>query len=439
MSDVNQWVSDCPRIACEPKNLGRIVCTLNVGGDWLMPNARDSLREAARRWGANYMEIVVGTGLHHWHEKLFLDRHLADGYRIAYYDGDVLIRHDCPSPFEVVPAGHWGLVRNFHPNHAGTLGAVQQYLPPFATACGVSVDCERSYANSGLMLFELPAHRAVFDRARTFVERHGFSTNWVIADQGPLACALAETGVATFPIPPIFAMHGDCLWSGWTAEMKTWGYHFCGPISKTIGIANTCWKDCGPSRFAGDILRWHDGRPRCLMTGEITYLIRQLATVWRGVIVEVGTFLGGSAWFGAQIARDNWSEFHAVDTWSGASDLHVNDQHFKAFERNLRDADLDDCVIVHRKSSSSAAADFADESVDLVFIDADHSYEACLADICSWWPKLKFGGLMLGHDFVSRFGVPAAVREAFEAPDEISWGDWPIWCVRKTRGRSRII
>ena len=435
--DLLQWMASIPRAQREPAGIPKIVCTLNVGQDVVLPNARNSIREAARRWGANYLEIVTPTGhRHHYEEKLHLDEHLPDGYRVLYYDADVVIRNDCPSPFEVVPEGHWAWPRSYHPSHAGTLPAVAGGIPGYAGLCGVEVDTELDYPNTGMMLFDLPAHRPVFAQAREFVQRNGFQTWWVIADQGNLACAVAKVKPPVFHIPPMFEMHGQCLWAGWTAEMKTLGYHFCGPINRSIGIPRTCWDDTGADRYTGSVMRWSRGKPHVLMTDEVTYFIRKLAGVWRGVIVEVGSFLGGSAWYGAQIARDNWCQYHCVDTWRGASDLAVGDEHYRAFQENLRDAGLSE-VQVHRISSTEAAGRFSDESVDLVFIDADHTYEGCLADIRAWWPKVKPGGWMLGHDFLAKYGVPQAVRAAFESPDEVSWGEYPIWAVGKTVSRTR--
>lgn len=51
-------------------------------------------------------------------------------------------------------------------------------------------------------------------------------------------------------------------------------------------------------------------------------------------------------------------------------------------------------------------------SVDLVYIDADHSYEGCKADIEAWWPKLVSGGVMAFHDHeMPQYGVKQAVAE----------------------------
>lgn len=55
-----------------------------------------------------------------------------------------------------------------------------------------------------------------------------------------------------------------------------------------------------------------------------------------------------------------------------------------------------------RQSSTSISnSQIPDESLDLVFIDADHSYAAVSADLCFWWNKVKSGGFILGDDYAS--------------------------------------
>lgn len=55
------------------------------------------------------------------------------------------------------------------------------------------------------------------------------------------------------------------------------------------------------------------------------------------------------------------------------------------------------------------------EPFDLIFIDADHSYEGCKSDILAWWPHLAEDGVMVGHDFQTQDheGVVKAVEEIF--------------------------
>jgi len=80
--------------------------------------------------------------------------------------------------------------------------------------------------------------------------------------------------------------------------------------------------------------------------------------------------------------------------------------------------------------SRMAAGKIKDESLDFIFIDADHSYKECLWDILNWMPKVRKGGLVSGHDFQDRFpGVKKAVREVFG--DKFKTGDDSMWYVWK--------
>ena len=57
------------------------------------------------------------------------------------------------------------------------------------------------------------------------------------------------------------------------------------------------------------------------------------------------------------------------------------------------------CCKIIRKISLEAVKDIPDENLDFVYIDADHSYNAVLSDCISWYPKIKKGGILSGHDF----------------------------------------
>jgi predicted O-methyltransferase YrrM len=60
--------------------------------------------------------------------------------------------------------------------------------------------------------------------------------------------------------------------------------------------------------------------------------------------------------------------------------------------------------------STDGAKRILDDSLDLVFIDADHSYEWVKKDIAAYKPKLKKGGWLTGHD-IDFPGVNRAVNE----------------------------
>ena len=57
---------------------------------------------------------------------------------------------------------------------------------------------------------------------------------------------------------------------------------------------------------------------------------------------------------------------------------------------------------------------FADGSLDFVFLDARDTFEDVQRDLAAWWPKLRPGGLLAGDDYAHSPGVRAAV-DAFVA------------------------
>ena len=64
--------------------------------------------------------------------------------------------------------------------------------------------------------------------------------------------------------------------------------------------------------------------------------------------------------------------------------------------------------------SLEAAAQAPDAAFDFVFIDADHSYEGCKADIAAWAPKVKPFGLLSGHDYKNPHPPVAGVTQAVD-------------------------
>jgi predicted O-methyltransferase YrrM len=67
---------------------------------------------------------------------------------------------------------------------------------------------------------------------------------------------------------------------------------------------------------------------------------------------------------------------------------------------------------VIKATSKAAAKKFANESLDVVFIDLDHSYEAVKEDIQLWVTKVKKGGYIAGDDYHENWkGVIQAVDE----------------------------
>jgi len=82
--------------------------------------------------------------------------------------------------------------------------------------------------------------------------------------------------------------------------------------------------------------------------------------------------------------------------------------------------------VVKLKTTSTAAADtFDSNSLDFVYIDGFHTYEAVCEDIQIWLSKIKSGGSIGGHDY-HHSAIVKAVEESFpsvhvEVYDDFSW------------------
>ena len=56
-------------------------------------------------------------------------------------------------------------------------------------------------------------------------------------------------------------------------------------------------------------------------------------------------------------------------------------------------------VEIIRKTSMEAVRDIADESLDFVYIDANHQFDYVMLDLICWSKKVRIGGMISGHDY----------------------------------------
>jgi predicted O-methyltransferase YrrM len=85
-------------------------------------------------------------------------------------------------------------------------------------------------------------------------------------------------------------------------------------------------------------------------------------------------------------------------------------------------------ITIKDGSISSIVPTLEDEYFDLIYIDADHSYESVLHDIKISLSKLKRGGIMSGHDYAFE-SVSRAVNEMFPS-DKLKMFSDTSWSIR---------
>jgi len=142
--------------------------------------------------------------------------------------------------------------------------------------------------------------------------------------------------------------------------------------------------------------------------------------------VEIGVFAGEMS--RALLKAKDDLHLIMVDSWEGegraysheSGDWHATlaqqtqDEFMRLAEKRVRFAGAR-AEILRMRSTDAAGIGELDDCLDFVFIDADHSYEGCAADIAAWAPKVRPGGLLCGHDYQNpdypKFGVTRAVDE----------------------------
>ena len=90
-------------------------------------------------------------------------------------------------------------------------------------------------------------------------------------------------------------------------------------------------------------------------------------------------------------------------------------------------------VEIIEKTGLDAVSAFEDESLDLVFLDDDHTKAMVWREIKAWWPKVKVGGILSGHDFQPAFmGVVGAVNDKFSMDPTLRI-EGSVWMVTKQK------
>lgn len=174
-------------------------------------------------------------------------------------------------------------------------------------------------------------------------------------------------------------------------------------------------------------------------------ILRRIKDVSHPVVVELGVATGNLSSY--LLSRRADLTLIMVDSWLGeecqskeykatcdSNAHHSQDEQDRRAKLVTDRMDQYGARAVVMRGTTIDALDFInDESVDLVFIDADHSSFGCLADIENYIHKVKFGGWIGGHDYENNdprfdFGVTKSVDEWSKQNDhEIELGENFTW------------
>jgi len=160
-------------------------------------------------------------------------------------------------------------------------------------------------------------------------------------------------------------------------------------------------------------------------------------------VAEVGVYAGFTAQAVLDACGDQISEYYLVDAWRlfKACELSPPIGVQRQWQANFDGVAVECCqrmlpysaARIIRLWSVEAATLFELETLDLVFIDGDHTFGAVTSDIKAWLPTVRRGGLITGHDYgivCEDANVKGAV-DAFFAADEIQILPGSVWVVKK--------
>lgn len=148
----------------------------------------------------------------------------------------------------------------------------------------------------------------------------------------------------------------------------------------------------------------------------------------RSTVCEIGSYIGASAsCFGETLRKSGSGRIYCIDTWNNETMTEGTRDTFAEFRRNT--APYERFIVPVRGFSTDVVDHVAEHfsSVDLLFIDGDHSYEGVKADWEAYKRFLKPGSVVVFHDCGWAHGVVRVIEEDAR-PIVSSWARLPnMW------------
>lgn len=126
------------------------------------------------------------------------------------------------------------------------------------------------------------------------------------------------------------------------------------------------------------------------------------------IVCELGSCQGVSSELFALMCK----QVYCIDFFDHSYDADLGHPYEEDFDNMARKYDN---IIKIKANTNDAYKQFEDHMFDLVYTDASHSYNDVRNDIINYFPKIKHGGIMAGHDVLvpEKNEVMAAVESIF--------------------------
>lgn len=186
------------------------------------------------------------------------------------------------------------------------------------------------------------------------------------------------------------------------------------------------------------------GMPFIASRNELPFILVRRDLVGEGA--EIGVYRGE---FSAHLLRHWPGTLYSIDPWmffpreEYPDVLNVSQQgHDEAYASATEAlSSYGERSRILRLTSAAAAPRFDDGQLDFAYIDAQHHFEAVREDLEHWYPKVKPGGILAGHDYFDgvrdtrEYAVKSAV-DGFARSNGLDVlssreTDWPSWLIPK--------
>jgi predicted O-methyltransferase YrrM len=135
--------------------------------------------------------------------------------------------------------------------------------------------------------------------------------------------------------------------------------------------------------------------------------------------VEIGAWKGQSIMYLAERIKElnKKIKLYTIDTFEGSvehkkEDVIVTHMLYDVYLKNIEP--MKDYITTIKGNSQEVHTQFKDNSIDFLFLDGSHEFEDVKKDLKLWYPKVKTGGIISGHDYTWVDGrVAMAVNQFF--------------------------
>lgn len=119
-----------------------------------------------------------------------------------------------------------------------------------------------------------------------------------------------------------------------------------------------------------------------------------------GIVVEIGTGAGRVTMVLALAVAGKGTMIHTVDNYSENGKYDEYGSWDKNSVKKLaKKFNVEGHITFRDKASVAVASEFSRDTIDFLYLDGSHRYVDVCREIDAWYPVVKTGGIIAGHDF----------------------------------------